>query len=92
MIKIARELADRSTIASCFHAIKMTGSSQPAGCVPMMDDFMPEKESCQSDLREQEILNGYDEIAQAERSGELTYDDLTNGDGLDLEDAATWKS
>lgn len=35
--------------------------------------------------REQEITLGYDEIAQAERSGELTYDDLTNGDGLDLE-------
>jgi hypothetical protein len=36
-------------------------------------------------LREQEITRGYDEIAQAERSGDLTYDDLTNGDGLDLE-------
>jgi metal-responsive CopG/Arc/MetJ family transcriptional regulator len=42
-------------------------------------------------LREQEITRGYDEIARAERSGELTYDDLTNGDGLDLEDAAPWK-
>jgi hypothetical protein len=58
----------------------------------MMDDFMPEKESCQFDLRESKIKRAYDEIAQAERSGELTYDDLTNGDGLDLEDAATWKS
>jgi metal-responsive CopG/Arc/MetJ family transcriptional regulator len=42
-------------------------------------------------LRELEITRGYDEIAQAERSGELTYDDLTNGDGLDLEDATAWK-
>jgi hypothetical protein len=51
----------------------------------MTDDFTPEKESCRSDVCEQEITRGYDEIAQAERSGELTYDDLTNGDGLDLE-------
>jgi metal-responsive CopG/Arc/MetJ family transcriptional regulator len=42
-------------------------------------------------LRELEITRGYDEIAQAERSGELTYDDLTNGDGLDLEDVTAWK-
>jgi metal-responsive CopG/Arc/MetJ family transcriptional regulator len=42
-------------------------------------------------LREQEITRGYDEIAKAERSGELTYENLTNGDGLDPEDAAAWK-
>ena len=69
----------------------MATSNHPAACL-MTDDFTPEKESGQSDLREQEITRGYDEIAQAERCGELTYDDLTNGDGLDLEDAATWKS
>jgi metal-responsive CopG/Arc/MetJ family transcriptional regulator len=42
-------------------------------------------------LRELEITRGYDEIAQAEHSGELTYENLTNGDGIDLEDAAAWK-
>jgi metal-responsive CopG/Arc/MetJ family transcriptional regulator len=42
-------------------------------------------------LRELEIARGYEEIGRAERSGELVYEDLTNLDGLDLEDAAAWK-
>jgi hypothetical protein len=55
-------------------------------------EFRADQALTRATPRDQEITRGYDKIAQAERSGELTYKDLTNGDGLDLEDAATWKS
>ena len=41
-----------------------------------------------SALQELEMIRGYEEIAAAQASGQLVYEDLENGDGLE---ATQWK-